>query len=109
MNTDKICMPPEVCGPKADDSKREHLLTQSVDVACDGRVKSFIKRDKPLLVAIGAMILLMNIPMVGMILYPFKIFSTWIHELCHGIAAILVGTIRSCLFLLLCISFLPLE
>lgn len=98
-------MPPEVCGPNADDSKREHLLTQSVDVARDGRVKSFIKRDKPLLVAIGAMILLMNIPMVGMILYPFKIFSTWIHELCHGLAAILVGTV--CLFQhLLCISFI---
>jgi hypothetical protein len=92
MNTDKICMPPEVCGPNAEDSKREHLLTQSVDIARDGRVKSFIQRDKPLLVAIVAMILLMNIPMVGMILYPFKIFSTWIHELCHGVAAILVGT-----------------
>merc|ERR1712032_1626831 len=25
------------------------------------------------------------------ILYPFSIFSTWIHELCHGLAAIMVG------------------
>eukprot|EP00977_Amphora_coffeiformis_P015574 scaffold4562_cov178-Amphora_coffeaeformis.AAC.3 len=25
------------------------------------------------------------------VLYPFKIFSTWVHEMCHGMAAILSG------------------
>lgn len=90
MNTDKLCMPPEVCGPDAEGSKREHLLSQTTNDT-NGRVASFIKRDKPLLVSIVVMLLLMNIPMVGLVLYPFKIFSTWIHELSHGMAAIIVG------------------
>lgn len=37
------------------------------------------------------MVLLMNTKYLSYILYPFKIFSTWIHELSHGTAAILVG------------------
>ena len=90
MNTDGICMPPEVCGPDAEGSKTEHLLAQKTSDE-DGRVTRFIKRDKPLLVAIVLLLLLMNIPKVGMALYPFKIFSTWIHELSHGTAAVLVG------------------
>lgn len=93
MITDEICSPPEVCGPDAEGSKFEHLLAQTTGDN-DSRVTKFMKRDKPLLVAIAAMVLLMNIPkawMVGMVLYPFKIFSTWVHELSHGTAAILVG------------------
>lgn len=90
MNTDEICLPPEVCGPDAEGSKRQHLLAQSTNDD-DSRMTKFIKRDKPLLVAIAAMLLLMNTPTVGMVLYPFKIFSTWIHELSHGTAAVLVG------------------
>jgi hypothetical protein len=90
MNADEICMPPEVCGPDAEGSKIEHLLAQTTDNN-DGRVTKFIKRDKPLLVAIAGLLLLMNTPKVGMVLYPFKIFSTWIHELAHGMAAVLIG------------------
>lgn len=90
LNTDEICMPPEVCGPDAEESKRKHLIAQSTGEH-DGRLKSFLKRDKPLLIAIAAMVILMNIEKVSLVLYPFKIFSTWIHEQCHGFAAILVG------------------
>jgi hypothetical protein len=93
MITDEICSPPEICGPDAEGSKLEHLLAQTTGDN-ESRVTKFMKRDKPLLVAIAAMVLLMNIPkawMVGMVLYPFKIFSTWVHELSHGTAAILVG------------------
>lgn len=39
-----------------------------------------------LLVIIG-----MNIPFVKWAFYPFSVFSTWIHELCHAFAALMVG------------------
>lgn len=90
FNPDEICAPPEVCGPNAEESKQEHLIAHTTGDN-DSRVTKFIKRDKPLLVAIAGMVLLMNIQKLGYVLYPFKIFSTWIHELSHGTAAILVG------------------
>jgi hypothetical protein len=48
-------------------------------------------RDGRLLIIILLIIICMNIPIIKWILYPFTIFSTWIHELCHGLSAILVG------------------
>ena len=86
------CTPPEVCGPDAEDSKQQHLLTHTTGDN-DEWLTKFLKRDKPLLVAIAAMVLLMNFGWgnLSYILYPFKIFSTWIHELCHCVAAVLVG------------------
>lgn len=49
------------------------------------------ENDRRLLRAIAAIVLLLNIPYGRYILYPFMIFSTWIHESCHGMAALLVG------------------
>lgn len=43
-----------------------------------------------LLIAIG-IIVVMNIPFLKWIMYPFTIFSTWIHEICHGLAAVMCG------------------
>jgi Peptidase M50B-like len=37
------------------------------------------------------MLICMNIPYVKYLFYPFDIFSTWIHEMCHGIAGLMVG------------------
>ena len=48
-------------------------------------------RDGRLLIITLLIIICMNIPIIKWILYPFTIFSTWIHELCHGLAAILTG------------------
>jgi hypothetical protein len=90
MNIDEICTPPEVCGPDADLSKHEHLLAHTTDED-DNRIAQFIKRDKPLLISIGVMTVLMNLDKLSYVLYPFKIFATWIHEMSHGVAAILVG------------------
>mmetsp|Transcript_51991 Transcript_51991/g.110471 ORF Transcript_51991/g.110471 Transcript_51991/m.110471 type:complete len:336 (+) Transcript_51991:94-1101(+) len=90
LNSDELCAPPEVCGPDAEDSRQQHLLAQTT-ADNDHRVTKFLKRDKQLLRAIVAMVLLMNIPKLSYVLYPFKIFSTWIHELSHGAAAILTG------------------
>ena len=74
-NTDTICglEPPEVCGEDTEKSKREHLLSQTTKDN-DGRITTFIKRDKPLLVAIVLMIILMNFKHLSYILYPFKVF-----------------------------------
>ncbi|KAL7537625.1 hypothetical protein ACHAXR_010034, partial [Thalassiosira sp. AJA248-18] len=90
IDSDELCSPPEVCGPDAEDSKQRHLLAHTTGDN-DTRMQQFLKRDKPLLAAIVAMVLLMNIPRLGHMLYPFQIFSTWIHESSHGAAAILAG------------------
>jgi hypothetical protein len=50
-----------------------------------------MERDKPLLRAIVVLVLCLNFSTGRYILYPFTIFSTWVHEMCHGIAAILMG------------------
>lgn len=36
-------------------------------------------------------VILMNVPYVKWAMYPFTVYSTWIHELCHGLAAIMAG------------------
>ena len=43
-------------------------------------------REKRLLRAILLIVILLNAPVGKYILYPFVIFSTWIHESFHGIA-----------------------
>ena len=88
-NPDDLCAPPEVCAD-VDNNKHEHLLRHSTNSG-DSRIQAFMKRDKPLVVGIVAMVMFMNTPYLKFILYPFMIFSTWIHESCHGLAAILVG------------------
>ena len=51
----------------------------------------FINRERYLFAAIFVLICLMNFSTGRYVLYPFKIFSTWVHEMCHGMAAILSG------------------
>ena len=43
-------------------------------------IKELLDRDKRLLRAIFAIVILLNIPIGQYILYPFMLFSTWIHE-----------------------------
>jgi len=50
-----------------------------------------IKRDGRLIIVTLAIIVLMNIPFIKYVLYPFSIFSTYVHEFCHGFSALLVG------------------
>ena len=54
-------------------------------------MKEFLAREKRLLLAAAVLILLMNVPYGRYVLYPFTLFSTWIHEMCHGLAAIVLG------------------
>jgi Peptidase M50B-like len=41
--------------------------------------------------ALLASLLLWNLPSGGVLLYPFKLLATWLHELSHGLAMIVTG------------------
>jgi hypothetical protein len=41
--------------------------------------------------ALLASLLLWNLPFGGVLLYPFKLLATWLHELSHGVAMIVTG------------------
>lgn len=41
--------------------------------------------------ALLASLLLWNLPFGGVLLYPFKLIATWLHELSHGLAMLLTG------------------
>jgi preprotein translocase subunit SecG len=41
--------------------------------------------------ALLASLLLWNLPFGGLLLYPFKLLATWLHEASHGLAMILTG------------------
>ncbi|HET7505089.1 MAG TPA: M50 family metallopeptidase, partial [Kofleriaceae bacterium] len=41
--------------------------------------------------ALLASLLLWNLPFGGVVLYPFKLIATWLHELSHGLAMIVSG------------------
>jgi Peptidase M50B-like len=47
---------------------------------------------RTLAVALLASLLLWNLPFGGVLLYPFKLLATWLHELSHGLAMIVTGT-----------------
>jgi len=42
-------------------------------------------------IALLASLLLWNLPFGGVLLYPFKLLATWLHELSHGLAMLLTG------------------
>jgi hypothetical protein len=54
-------------------------------------LQSILQRDWRLFRAIIVIVVLMQFQTGQYVLYPFMIFSTWIHETCHGTAAILSG------------------
>jgi hypothetical protein len=79
---------PDACG--IDERKEKLIERQCRD---DGRsfFERAIARDRNLMIACVILVVLMNISTGRYILYPFKIFSSWVHEMCHGLAAILMG------------------
>jgi hypothetical protein len=42
-------------------------------------------------IALLASLLLWNLPFGGVLLYPFKLLATWLHEMTHGVMMILTG------------------
>jgi hypothetical protein len=47
--------------------------------------------QRTLAVALLVSLLLWNLPFGGVLLYPFKLFATWLHELSHGLAMTVTG------------------
>ncbi|MCG8419850.1 MAG: M50 family metallopeptidase [Proteobacteria bacterium] len=48
-------------------------------------------RDRALAIALLASLVLWNLPFGGLLLYPFKLLATWMHELSHGLIMLLSG------------------
>jgi hypothetical protein len=47
---------------------------------------------RTLAIALIASLLLWNLPFGGVLLYPFKLLATWLHELSHGLAMLVTNT-----------------
>jgi general stress protein CsbA len=51
-------------------------------------------RQRELLLVLGlalASLILWRVPVLGLVSYPFRLFGTFVHEICHGLAAVLTG------------------
>lgn len=46
---------------------------------------------RTLAIALLASLLLWNLPFGGILLYPFKLLATWLHEMSHGLVMIVTG------------------
>ena len=46
---------------------------------------------RTLAIALLASLLLWNLPFGGVVLYPFKLLATWLHEMSHGLVMIVTG------------------
>jgi len=52
---------------------------------------AILHKDRILIRSLLIIVILLNIPYADYILYPFLLFSTYVHEMCHGLMAIVVG------------------
>lgn len=50
-----------------------------------------LQRQRALVLALLASLLLWNLPFGGVVMYPFKLFATWLHETSHGVVMLLSG------------------
>lgn len=82
------CALPDAC---ENDTREESLL--ALQQRDDGRswIVRILHRDRNLFGACIIMLILMNFETGRYVLYPFLLFATWVHEMSHGTAAILVG------------------
>ncbi len=49
------------------------------------------QRQRALILALLASLLLWNLPFGGLVLYPFKLLATWLHEISHGLVMLITG------------------
>lgn len=81
---------PDAC---TNDFREQKLIERQSKQPFDARnwIQRTLQRERNLIIASVIMVAAMNFSEGRYILYPFKIFSTWVHEMCHGVAAILMG------------------
>lgn len=48
-------------------------------------------RDRGIALALVASLVLWQLPMGGLVLYPFKLLATWLHEMSHGLVMLASG------------------
>lgn len=70
-----------------------YQMNSNKDNALDNRnpIQRFVERERNLLIACLVLVVATNISTGRYMLYPFMILSTWVHEMCHGLAAIMMG------------------
>jgi hypothetical protein len=49
------------------------------------------RHERALVAALIASLLLWNLPLGGVVLYPFKLLVTWLHEMSHGLVMLATG------------------
>jgi len=55
------------------------------------KMAALLKGDRRFVLVTLCILVLMNLPFFRWIVYPFTLFSTYIHEVCHGMAAVVMG------------------
>jgi len=48
-------------------------------------------RERAITIALLASLVLWNLPAGGVVMYPFKLLATWLHEMSHGLVMLLTG------------------
>ncbi len=49
------------------------------------------RQERALVMALLASLVLWNLPFGGLVLYPFKLLATWLHEMSHGVVRLATG------------------
>ena len=92
--------PPDACTTTYEgDEKESHLI---IDESTKQRIKYgtancsdyshyYVQRDKQLIITIFVLVALLNFQEGRYVLYPFTILSTYVHEMCHGVTAVVLG------------------
>jgi len=55
------------------------------------RLKKAVIKEQRLLIAVSLAVLLLNVPYGRTLLYPFMLFSTWVHEMCKCTTKIIMS------------------
>jgi len=79
---------PDAC---TNDVRETKLLTRQQKGDGRSKIRRWLERDRNLLLACLVLVIALNTREGRYLLYPFRILSTWVHEMCHGLAAILTG------------------
>ena len=85
-------MPPTTRRTRADDCAINAGMTDSAPISASvPRVRNDWRHWVGLLALAIALIVLWQVPWLSWLVYPFRLFGTFVHELSHGLAALATG------------------
>ena len=73
------------------DSSASGSLAVAAGAAADEAGSALRRSNRLLVAALLVTLLLWNVPYGWYVLYPFKLFATWLHETSHGLVMVLTG------------------